>query len=470
MDRARGEGDGSPTSDATPGRDRLKFAPALGLAVLAALVPGIAHLYLRHRAGKIIVTAAVTLVLAVLLFARSAGWQEIIRLAVEPGWLLVLLVGVVVLAAGWCAVVLWSFAIGKPRQLTSPQRAVASVVLLSICLAIAAPLGVLGRAAYLQRELLIGVFPPAAPPSPIPTPSPTPSRTSERDPWAGQERVNILLLGGDAAPGRPGLRTDSVVLASIDTRTGRAVLIGVPRNLQRARFPAGSRAAARFPSGFPGLLNEIYKYGEEHPSVVPGAARPGVALVTQAVSGTLGVRVDHFLLADFRGFRRIVDALGGVTIRVERRLAIGGITADGRYVRPSGWVEPGLRRLDASDALWYVRSRRDSHDYDRMRRQRCLLGALVRQVDPKRVLVTYDEVVAAAKANIATDLPRDRLQALVKLLPKIRTAGVSSVVFAPPAIRPARPDIAYIRATVRQAVTTANAPGQRSLSTACRYD
>jgi LCP family protein required for cell wall assembly len=462
--------DASPHGEPSHG---LTFGPALALAALAALLPGIAHLYLRRRAGKLIIlTAGAVLVVAVIV-ARSAGWTGLVRLAVEPGWLVALLVGALLLAAAWCAVVLWSFAIGKPAELSTSQRVAATTVLFTVCLAIAAPLGLVSRAAYLQRQLLLDVFPPAAAPTLTATPTPTATKTREPDPWAGRPRVNILLLGSDAAPGRPGLRTDSVVLASIDTRTGSAVLFGLPRNLQRVPFPAGSRADRRFPSGFPGLLNEVYKYGVEHPDVMPGARRPGVALVAAASSAALGVRVDHYLLADLRGFKRIVNALGGVTIRVERRLPIGGITRSGSYVSPDGWIEPGVRKLKGDDALWYVRSRRGSHDYDRMARARCLLGALVRQVDPKRVLVVYDDVVAAAKANIMTDLPRNRLRALVKLLPKTRHAGVSSVLFVPPAIRTARPNWSYIHARARNALVPTRpgvpAPGARSLSQVCRY-
>ena len=57
----------------------------------------------------------------------------------------------------------------------------------------------------------------------------------EVDPWAGTPRVNVLLLGGDAGPDRRGLRTDTVILASIDTATGNAVLFSLPRNLERRR-------------------------------------------------------------------------------------------------------------------------------------------------------------------------------------------------------------------------------------------
>ena len=69
-------------------------------------------------------------------------------------------------------------------------------------------------------------------------------RSGQADPWANTPRVNVLLIGSDAGADRTGVRTDSVILASIDTHTGDAVLFGIPRNLQRVPFPEGTPMAS----------------------------------------------------------------------------------------------------------------------------------------------------------------------------------------------------------------------------------
>ena len=70
------------------------------------------------------------------------------------------------------------------------------------------------------------------------------------DQVAQHGRINILLMGGDAGPDRSGLRPDSMTVASVDTETGRTVLISLPRNLQAAAFPDSSPLHARFPTAF----------------------------------------------------------------------------------------------------------------------------------------------------------------------------------------------------------------------------
>ncbi|MFD2350645.1 hypothetical protein ACFSTC_16920 [Nonomuraea ferruginea] len=62
--------------------------------------------------------------------------------------------------------------------------------------------------------------------------------------------MNILLLGGDADDHRPGVRTDSMHLASVDVKTGNTVLFSLPRNLENVRFKPGTPMAERFPDGF----------------------------------------------------------------------------------------------------------------------------------------------------------------------------------------------------------------------------
>ena len=74
------------------------------------------------------------------------------------------------------------------------------------------------------------------------------ARSSEGDdPWADQARVNILLLGSDAGADRIGIRTDSMIVASIDTKTGRTALISMPRNLLNAPLAPKSPLRARLP-------------------------------------------------------------------------------------------------------------------------------------------------------------------------------------------------------------------------------
>ena len=167
----------------------------------------------------------------------------------------------------------------------------------------------------------------------------------------GKSRVNVLLLGGDGGKNRDGVRTDTMILASIDAETGRTVLISLPRNMQKVQFPPGSAAAEAYPNGFNDLLNSVYYHAEENPALAPNALYPGAELLKQTFAYTIGQDVDYFVLVNLAGFRKLVDAFGGVTIDVTTRLPIGGSTdANGRTLRRlRHYLEPGERKLDGDE-------------------------------------------------------------------------------------------------------------------------
>ena len=110
------------------------------------------------------------------------------------------------------------------------------------------------------------------------------------------------------------------------------------------------------------------------------------------------------MLIDLKGFESLVDAVGGITMDVYRRVPIGG---GGSPI--SGYVEAGKNRhLDGREALWFARSRADSSDYDRIVRQKCVMTAMLDQLDPVTVLTKFNKIAAASKRVVATDIPAGR--------------------------------------------------------------
>ena len=193
-------------------------------------------------------------------------------------------------------------------------------------------------------------------------------------------------------------------MASVDTRTAATTLFALPRNIEHAPFPPGSPAAARFPRGFHDrrapdsgdyLLNNVVGYGRAHLALAPAGptADRGVNLLMSSVSTMLGLPIAHYVAVDMDGLAALIDALGGVTVDVgPEPLPIGGVTYSGRHVTPDGYVPAGVQHLDGEQALWFARSRRDSDDYDRMARQRCLIGAVLAQKRPSDVVARFRAV------------------------------------------------------------------------------
>jgi LCP family protein required for cell wall assembly len=260
-------------------------------------------------------------------------------------------------------------------------------------------------------------------------------------------RYTVLLLGGDAGPDRVGTRPDSVTLASIDATTGRTVLFGLPRNLEDVPFAPGSPGARAMPGGWSCgdtcLLNAVYTWGGQHADLFHGVGDPGAEAMKEAVSGVTGLAVNYYVLIDLAGFRQLVDALGGITVTVKQPVPIGGGTS-----RVKGYIQPGTQHLDGYHALWFARSRHGASDYARMQRQRCVMNAMLHQLDPAGVLTHFEDIAAAGGKVVSTDLPAGELGRFVGLAAGARSQPLTSVQFVPPLVDPAHPDFAAVRAKV----------------------
>jgi LCP family protein required for cell wall assembly len=326
---------------------------------------------------------------------------------------------------------------------------------------VAAPPLVVARYAYVQRGLITSVFPD----SEVSVVNEG-GKAAASDPWKGRKRLNLLLIASDAGPDRDSVRTDSLVVLSTDVHRGDTAMFSLPRNLARVPMPPGPLEQT-WPDRFPDLLNAVYRRVTETPHLLDGARDRGAEGLKQVVGNVLGMRIDYYVMINLQGFEDFVNALGGVTLTVPRRLPIGGLTADGRHVAPSGYIEAGRQHLDGFKALWYSRSRSDTSDYDRMARQRCLIGAVAKQVSPASMLTHFQKLAATAKQLVSTDLPQALLQPMVDLADKIRgRTDIRSVQFVPPLVNTGDPDFDLIRAKVRQALATTTArPTQRGGTT-----
>jgi LCP family protein required for cell wall assembly len=421
----------------------------MAIAAGSALLPGLAHWIAgRRREAVTIAALALALLVSLAVLALTTTRVELLRLAVRPGWLAVVIAASLAVALAWVVLVTGSYRVLGPVRTTGVAHAGVVLGLAVLSLLVAAPPVAVARYAYLQRDLITNLFPD----DPNGGLAAGEGGSGSSDPFAGRDRVTVLLLASDAGPDRTGVRTDSIVAASIDTHTGDVVLLSLPRNLQQVPMPPGP-LREQWPNGFPGLLNEVYQNVVWQPKLLEGARDRGAEGVKLVVSYVLGIPVDFYAMVDLAGFDKFVDALGGVTVTVTERLPIGGLLADGTRVPPVGYIEPGTQLLKGEKALWYARSRRDSTDYDRMIRQRCLIGAMVRQAEPLTVLKHFQELASATKKLAETDIPRSVLPDMVTLGDRMHTSGsIRSIAFVPPVIHTDNPNYERIRALVRAAL------------------
>ncbi len=444
------------SDEAEPGARR-GLGRALALTVASAVVWGIAHFSAGRRAVAVALMAGFVVLVgggsAVVVIARG----DLKHIAVRRDWLAGIVIGILVLALLWAAVVIRSYQVVRPRDLGRRAGFSAGALVVVLAAGVCVPLVWAARDAYTLRDTIDTIFhgDDVHPPT-----------VNVADPWKNKPRVNILLLGGDGAGDRAGIRTDSMTVASIDTKTGDTVLFSLPRNLQH--FPVIPRLRSRWPYGFTGvgapgdegLLNEMFQDAEENPALEPGYAkgRRGPALVSEEISYLIGQPVDYYVLVNLFGFADVVDAIGGVRVHIGQDIPYGG-PEDGSA--PTGVLKAGDRTLGGKEALWFGRSRTSSSDFVRMGRQKCLMKAIAEQADPQKVLLSFQRLAGAAKKTISTNIPAALLPALVDLSGTMKHgAQVTSLMYVPPQFHVAPPELNVMRKAAARAIAESEA--QRS--------
>jgi LCP family protein required for cell wall assembly len=248
----------------------------------------------------------------------------------------------------------------------------------------------------------------------------------------GTQRVSVLIAGGDAGPGRGGLRTDSMIVASLDLETGKAALFGFPRNMGSIPLPSRFQNAfvnfqkrlvpapppveeGEEPVGapafrnckcFPEQLNALYPYTRKWTKTYPDEIDPGMAALRDVLGNLMGIEIDYYVLVDMAAFVDLVDAIGGIDVNVRKPLEAE--VSPPREGDP--WakvnVDVGWNHLDGPEALAYARARKGSSDYARMERQRCMLRGVAAKVDPVTILRSFPAIVNAVESSVVTDVPR----------------------------------------------------------------
>ncbi|NNJ12689.1 LCP family protein [Chloroflexales bacterium ZM16-3] len=261
--------------------------------------------------------------------------------------------------------------------------------------------------------------PTAASGQPVATPPPT-LRTP----------LNILLVGVDSRPDmQEGVRSDTLILVHIDPAQGWAGMLSIPRD-----------SVADIPNLGQQKINAAYSYGFNHAAEIYGEGTAqdaaGGALAAETVEGFLGLKVDYVAQIDFRGFQRVVDTLGGVTVDVPRPLLDPSYPTDD-YGYERVYIPAGIQVLDGATALRYARSRHSSSDFDRSRRQQQVLQSILAEVRSRGLLRQATLLPALAsdlEQSVSTTLPLgdlDTLRGLADLAQRLEPDQIIQISINP---------------------------------------
>jgi LCP family protein required for cell wall assembly len=398
---------------------------AFALVLMTLLVPGSAQIVAGDRrlgrmALRVTLTVWLLAVLAAVLLLVSRS--TLINLITNPITSLLLIIGMAALAVGWAALFINTLRLIRPVLLAPGVR---PAVVVALVLAMILSSGSLGYAAYLlnvSRGAIGNIF----------------SNGPTMEPSEG--RYNFLMMGGDAGADRTGRRPDSLSVISVDAKTGKTAIISVPRNLQNAQFSEESPMRSVYPDGYDCgnecLINAINtEVTNEHQDLYPGVADPGAQATMEAVSGTLGIKVQAYVLVDMEGFAKLIDAMGGIRIKAGGWVPLSGDMVDeanGIHGMPLGWIPAGEQHLNGYHALWYGRSREFVDDYARIQRQQCVQQAMLKQLDPATLLAKFEDIASAGTKVVDSNVSAGQLGSFVDLAMKAKGQEMSRLTIGPP--------------------------------------
>lgn len=211
--------------------------------------------------------------------------------------------------------------------------------------------------------------------------------------------LHIMVMGVDRRNDDAG-RSDTLMAVTLNKDAGTAQILSLPRDT-RVQIEG---------NGYD-KINHAYAYG-------------GHKLTGQTVEKLLGVPMDYYVLVDIQAFERIIDALDGVDINVEKRMYYedpwdddGGLVID---------LYPGMQHMDGKKAIQYVRFRDGEGDIGRIARQQHFMQAVMEKMLSPSVVPKLPKLMEEIQSAVETDMPLTEMVSLAQLLPSIREHGMTS--------------------------------------------
>lgn len=415
-------------AEQTPSRrlgSRMRSSAALA-SFLSFLLPGLGQLLTGARRRGILFALPILALLGAAAIAWLVDRPLVVRAALSPGVLLAVVALSLALLAYRSWAIVDAYRVSRRRWGRASSTAQRAASLLAVVILLAVTAYSHGWVAYLgwnAHQTLAAVFAPGGPdglasaaptpseptspdsgaPSSQPTlaPAPSPSPAPE---WAADGRLNVLLIGSDAGPGRWSMRADAIILVSIEIPSGRVAAFSLPRYTLGVPLPEPAASAFTCRCAADQYANALYVYANQHPDLFPGGDNRGLLALSGMAEALFGVHLDGMVVADLNGFVKLVDAIGGITVNVPQAVY------DPKYRPPDGSrlvalsFAAGSQHLDGWHALAYARTRHQDGDFNRMKRQQLVVQALGRELrcDP---LGDLPAVLEVARDSLWTNLP-----------------------------------------------------------------
>lgn len=234
------------------------------------------------------------------------------------------------------------------------------------------------------------------------------------DLYKNNDRVNFLILGlrGEEDTEYGGLLTDTIMVASVDLKKKQAALISIPRDIY-LRIPTTQKKEK---------INAAYLIGEQKL-----AGGGGLELSKRTTEYVTGLYIDKVISVDLEAFKEVVDIFGGVDIYLQKEFSENKQWGNDFRVA-SGW-----QHLDGDTALYYVRSRYSTNDFDRARRQQQVLMAIKDKAAQLGFLINpfkINSMLEILKNKVKTDITIFDIIKYSRLMQEIGNNNIKHRVFS----------------------------------------
>ena len=214
-----------------------------------------------------------------------------------------------------------------------------------------------------------------------------------------KDKSTIMIIGVDERGDDVG-RSDTLMIATLDPKKDQAALLSVPRDT-RVKIKG---------HGYD-KINAAYAYG-------------GHNLTKGTVESFLGVPMDHYVIINIQAFQRIIDAIGGIDIDVEKRMYYedpwdddGGLVIN---------LQPGMQHMDGKTAITYVRFRDEEGDIGRIGRQQKFMKAVMEKITSPAIITKLPSVIKEVMSSVKTDLSFRQLLEFAGTLKEAQKNGLKT--------------------------------------------
>lgn len=222
---------------------------------------------------------------------------------------------------------------------------------------------------------------------------------AEQGMMVAENKVTLMIMGVDRREDDVG-RSDTLMVATIDPAKKAAAILSIPRDTRVKITGHGYDK-----------INHAYAYG-------------GHKLTQASVENLLGVPMDYYVLIDTKAFERIIDAIGGIDINVERRMYYedpwdddGGLVID---------FQPGMQHMDGKKAIEYVRYRDEEGDIGRISRQQKFIRAVMDKVVSPSIIMKLPTIITEISNAVETDMSVSKMLSLAGILKDAKERGLNA--------------------------------------------